>query len=133
MTTVRDLMKKHSWQKIIKSNFLSMQWLISLHLGGFKWDMAWSTTKTLVAMIEEAQKHTMAESIIFLEDNRETRDLRKRKHEEVIRIERPKRQVNHLVKGLSTFIRPHYQQEESFDPDVRQERLAKATSSAYIV
>lgn len=36
--------------------------------------MVRSTPKTLVAMIEEAQKHKMTESIVFLKANHEKRD-----------------------------------------------------------
>lgn len=38
--------------------------LSGLRLRGFKWDMAKNTPKTLSTMIEEAQKHTMAENIV---------------------------------------------------------------------
>lgn len=49
--------------------------LNEIRLGGFKWDIARNTQKTLTTMIEKARKHTMAENIVFLEDNCEVRDL----------------------------------------------------------
>lgn len=43
------------------------------------WDIVQNTLKMLTTMIKEAQKHIMAEHIVFFKDSEETGEFPKRK------------------------------------------------------
>lgn len=75
--------------------------LSGLHLGGFKCNMSRNMLKTLAVMIEEAQKHTMVESIVFSKDSCEVKESRSVKPEGIVIIERAKEVgplPDHLIK-----------------------------------
>lgn len=62
-----------------------------LCLRGFKWNMARNTPKIVVAIIEKAQKHIMAKSIVFSKDAHKVRDSHRGKCEGVTLAKKAKK------------------------------------------
>lgn len=64
-----DYSKRFNEEALIVKNYVEQSlihvMLMKLRLGGFKWDMTQNNPKILTTMIKNAQKHALAESIMF--------------------------------------------------------------------